>query len=101
MQNDTLGLGSSLVTAHVLDPEGGYLGSIEELLIDWGDGRIRYIVVRLDGAHRRRAVRLVLPWGVLRLDRGARAFISKVGEETLERVAQRVDGAPPDSRGEG
>ncbi len=95
MQNDTLGPGSRLISAQVLDPDGAYLGSIEELLIDWSKGQIRFVVVCLDGAHRRQSARILLPWEVLRLDTRSRAFISKAHEGALEQVAQRVDGSPP------
>ena len=68
----------------VRSPEGEDLGCIEELTIDPESGQIIYAVVSL-GAYLGEGDKLfAIPWRMLALDAGERAFVLDMARDTLE-----------------
>jgi len=67
----------------VVDRRGEQVGTVEEIMIDAGTGRVAYVVMACcDGLGPRNKL-LALPWSVLRVDEATRHFVCELGRETL------------------
>lgn len=64
--------------------EGQDVGKIEELMIDWLEGRIAYAVLSFGGILGFGNKLFAVPWDILTLDIESQGFIMKVNKELLE-----------------
>ena len=74
---------STLVGDKVRNPEGDQLGSIKEIMLDVGAGRVAYAVLDMGGFLGLGNRLFALPWSELQLDGETHEFVLDVPKERL------------------
>ncbi|MBN9421508.1 MAG: photosystem reaction center subunit H [Candidatus Accumulibacter sp. 66-26] len=75
---------SSLCSDDVYNPKGEKLGSIKELMLDIGDGRVCYAVLSFGGFLSLGEKLFAVPWSALTVDTANKRFVMDTDEERLK-----------------
>lgn len=75
-----------LVESSVYDPEGKFVGKLEEIVIDARTGCIRHAVVAIGGVFGIGRRRLAVPWSVLTPDEKFKRCVADVAQMELTAV---------------
>lgn len=70
----------------IFTPEGGYVGEIEDLVIDLDENRIVLAVVEVEGIASLKDKFLALPWKLFEYDKTDKRFILTKPKEVLEQA---------------
>lgn len=87
---------SELTGMPVRGPEGELLGTIEDLRLRMNEGAVDSARLRISKSPFGRALRLDLPWSLLRLHAGGQHLVLDIGLPTLVAVALRRLGQSDD-----
>lgn len=74
---------SSIIGDKVLSPDGDRLGSIKDIMIDLGEGKIEYVVIELGGFLGIGEKYFAIPYSILQVDPKKQVFILDQSKETL------------------
>jgi len=77
---------STLKGDSVVDAKNEKLGTIEELMVDLGSGRIAYAVLSFGGFMGMGNKLFAIPWSALSVDTVEKRFVLNVRKELLERA---------------
>ena len=74
----------SIISTDVKNPQGEALGSIKDIMIDTGSGRIEYAVLQFGGVMFIGDKLFAVPWDQLKLDTANEEMILNVAKERLK-----------------
>ena len=74
----------SIISTDVKNPQGEALGSIKDIMIDTGSGRIEYAVLQFGGVMFIGDKLFAVPWDELKLDTAKEEMVLNVDKERLK-----------------
>jgi sporulation protein YlmC with PRC-barrel domain len=74
----------TLVGDKVNSAEGDYLGTIEDIMLDTGSGRVAYAVLSFGGVFGLGNKFFAIPWNALELDAENKCFVLRIDKERLQ-----------------
>jgi sporulation protein YlmC with PRC-barrel domain len=77
---------SSIIGDKVLNPAGEHLGTIKDIMIDLGGGKIEYVVIEFGGFLGLGEKYFALPYSLLKVDATTQTFILDQSKEALKKA---------------
>jgi len=68
----------------IVNRQGEEVGKVEEIMLDWQQGRVAYAVLSFGGVLGAGKKLFAVPWNILSLDTDHKQFIMDVNKELLE-----------------
>lgn len=80
----------------VYSPDGGKLGSIDNLIIDKRSGQVRYAALEFGGFLGMGTDRYPIPWGMLSYDTNLDGYVVPLQQEQLEKAPRYTEAEAPE-----
>ncbi len=80
----------------VYSPDGGKLGSIDNLIIDKRSGQVRYAALEFGGFLGMGTDRYPIPWGMLTYDTNLDGYVVPLQQDQLEKAPRYTETETPE-----
>lgn len=80
----------------VYSPDGGKLGSIDNLIIDKRSGQVRYAALEFGGFLGMGTDRYPIPWGMLTYDTNLDGYVVPLQQDQLEKAPRYTETEAPE-----